>query len=98
MRGGAEKRAKWAFWQRVTCPVSRLYGQVTADVRGGAARRWGTFRVAEHSGVGSRAGKNWGVRGNLSGIAGDRAVYLVPLGLRGAAAEDHHPGWPGSPR
>ena len=28
MRGGAEKRAKRAFWERVTCPVSRLYGQV----------------------------------------------------------------------
>ena len=58
----------------VTCPVSRLYVQVTADVRRGAARRWGAFRVGEHSGVGSRIGKNWGVRGNLSGIVADRVL------------------------
>jgi len=30
----------------------RLYGQVTADVRGGAARRWDSFRVRDKRGVG----------------------------------------------
>ena len=47
---------------------------MTADIRGGAARRCDSFRVGEHSGVGSRTGKNWGVRGNLSGIAADHEV------------------------
>ncbi len=28
---------------------SRLHGQVTADVRGGTARRWDSFRVGDHS-------------------------------------------------
>ena len=32
MRGGAEKRATWAFRERATCPVCRLHAQVTADV------------------------------------------------------------------
>jgi len=30
-------------------PVSRLHGQVTADVSGGAARRWDSFRVGDHT-------------------------------------------------
>jgi len=30
---------------------SRLHGQVTADVRGGAARRWDSFRVRDYPGV-----------------------------------------------
>jgi hypothetical protein len=34
------------------CPVCRLHGQVTADVSGGAARRWASFRVGDDTGVG----------------------------------------------
>jgi len=34
--------------QRVfTTPKCRLHGQVTADMRGGAARRWDSFRVGD---------------------------------------------------
>jgi hypothetical protein len=34
-----------------TSPVSRLYSQVTADVRGLPARRWDSFRVADNPGT-----------------------------------------------
>src|SRR2546422_135324 len=34
-----------------TCPGCRLHGHVTADVRGGVARRWDGFRVGDDTGV-----------------------------------------------
>ena len=36
------------------------------------------FREADFSGVGSRTGKNWGVRRGLSGISGHRRYSLAP--------------------
>jgi hypothetical protein len=39
--------------------------------------RGDTFRVGDYSGVGSRTGKNWGVRRGLSGISGDRRFSLA---------------------
>src|SRR5213594_55059 len=44
---------------RAICPVCRLHRQVTADVRGGAARRWDSFHVRDHSGV-DRFGQHYG--------------------------------------
>ncbi len=64
-----------------TCTVCRLHGQVTADVRGGAARRWDSFRVGDDTpgivlAVGNRPRSNgWPYRrdGNSSEVGQYRA-------------------------
>jgi hypothetical protein len=63
--------------RRTTSPVCRLQGQVTADVIGGAARRWGGFRVRDDAGV---EGLRSTLRRYSRLMQAERRVPVGPLG------------------